>query len=173
MQRISRSFPLLAATIISSAAHGQQRGTHGRQPGTEVPVQINGVPKQISVWLVLRASGVFLGCMLGADALARLGTLRLTWFDIGELLAAIASIVALVPVSYRARVGGVTVAVAAVVGVARTLNVEAHALLEGNAAPIQRDGYVVQAVIYGTYILLHVWARRIAKGGTTTSSEMK
>ncbi len=122
---------------------------------------------QISVWLVLRWSIVLLGCMLGADALARLGTLHVSWFDVGELVAALASIVALVPVSYWLGVGATTLAGAAVVGVARTVNVVAHALVEGGVVPIPRDGYVVQAVVYGIYIVLYLWVKRIAKRSAT------
>jgi hypothetical protein len=82
-------------------------------------------------------SAVALGCMLGADALARIATLELTWFDVGELGAAVVAI-AFVPALYRVPVGGITFGLAALAGVARTVNAAAHALLEGRTSPIPR-----------------------------------
>jgi hypothetical protein len=123
--------------------------------------------KQDIVWLAYK-SAVVLGCMLGADALARAGTLRLTFFDAGELLAAVV-VIALLPSSYRVPVGGITFAVAAIAGVARTVNVVAHALLDSKAVPIRSDEYVVQAAVYGTYIVLFLRARQIAKRASKTA----
>lgn len=117
--------------------------------------------KQYIVRLAL-ISAVVLGCMLGADALADVGILNLTWFDAGELLAAVVAI-AFLPPPYRVPVGGITLAVAALAGVARTVNVVAHALLEGRTIPIPRDAYVVQATVYGAYVVLYLGARQIAK----------
>jgi hypothetical protein len=78
-------------------------------------------------------------------------------------------VIALLPTSYRVRVGGITLAIAALWGVARTVNVEAHALLEGETVPIRRDGYVVQAAVYAIYIVLFLWARRIAKHNSVSA----
>jgi hypothetical protein len=125
---------------------------------------------RISVWPVLKWSVVFLGCMLGADALARLGTLHLSLFDAGQLLVAVA-VIAFLPVAYRVPVSGITFGVAAVVGVARTVSIVANALVDGDVVPIPRDAYVVQAVVYGIYIALYIWLRHIAKGRTTKTAE--
>jgi hypothetical protein len=98
---------------------------------------------EISVGLALRGGVILLGCMLGVDALANLGTLDFSRFEVGELAAAVVIVIALVPSSLWLRAGGTVVVAAAVVGVARTGIVVTNALLEHRHIPIERDAYVV------------------------------
>ncbi len=83
------------------------------------------------------------------DALANLGTLNFSAFEAGELAAAVVIVIALAPSSLWLRAGGTVVVAGAVIGLARTGIVVTSALLEHRPIPIERDGYVVQGVVYG------------------------
>jgi hypothetical protein len=122
---------------------------------------MKAVSKQDVVWLAAKGAVAF-ACVLGVDALARIGTLELTRFDAGELFVAVV-VIALLPTSYRVPVSGLTFGLAALLGVARIANVEAHAFLEGAATPTRGAAYVVQGAVYGTYIILFLCAKWIAE----------
>ena len=119
--------------------------------------------ERITLSRVLRIGGVLLGCLLGADALAHLGALHFTFFDMGELGVAGATVIALVPRSYRLVAIAGTFAVAAIMGVARMLYQASHAILgAGSSSPVT-DRYVIPAIIYGAYLLGFLWVRRLAR----------
>jgi hypothetical protein len=91
-----------------------------------------GVRVELS-WAI-KLTGALFGCLLGADALARIGACRFTLFEAGGLLVGLGTILLLRP-PYQLAALGVTLAAAGVFGVLRTAGLVLRALVEGEGIP--------------------------------------
>jgi hypothetical protein len=113
-------------------------------------------------WWVLKLPGGLLACLIGADALARVGACRFSLFEAGGLLVGLGTVLLLRP-PYQLAALGVTLAAAALIGVLRTVNVVLHALVAGEGIPAVSGGYLVRAMFYGAYLVGYWYVYRVAE----------
>jgi len=122
-----------------------------------------------SIWTVrvelswaLKLTGVLLGCLLGADGLARAGACQFTLSEGGELLLAVGTILLLRP-PYQLAAVSLTLAMGAVIGLMRTLTVVLHALIAGEGIPSVSGGYLFRALVYGGCLVGYWCVNRVAE----------
>jgi hypothetical protein len=123
---------------------------------------------RVDLGWAFKLTGVLLGCVLGAQALARIGACRFTLFEAGELLVGVGTILLLRP-PYQLAAVSFTLAAAAVVGIMRTLNVVLHALIAGEGIPSVSGGYLFRALVYGVYLLGYWYVNRVAENALERS----
>lgn len=118
---------------------------------------------RISAGTALRIGAAILACLLIADSLARVARLRIVPFDMAQLAAGTALAVLLIPKEYGRTALGTTLAVAAVLGIARVLYAVLQAALRGDTVQWSSERIVVQLVASGIYAGLGVWLRRVGR----------
>jgi hypothetical protein len=113
-------------------------------------------------WWLLQLPAVALACLLGADALARIGACRFSLMLAGQLFVCIGTLLLLRP-PYQLAAVSFTLVTGAIIGLMRTTSVVLHAVVDGVGIPSVSGGYVFRAFLYGAYVVGYWWVNRLAE----------